>query len=577
MHNATITVITALHALAHRIALTEGESVAMEAYGGPLNPALWEQTIGLFAAADADSDDDYTLYVLNWLAMKSESAFVARFGIGVREALAADAMQLHRIARAVDSPQIPAREALRCQITVTWCDRANFLLERLSRPGNATAAVEALEAALMHCPPDEAWHSRLYEAIARAAAVTGDRNREAQAKARLEILRSEDGPDGPVRLAVARLLCVLWCRAHGAYQLGPELELDCHVPADPSIWQGVRTAIDSGRLDQIPIPADLFVAWMCRTVLAAQIDRARDRLCEPRVEGDPHALRRLLDRARPYLAELAVMVESVWAGEPGIVDPINGLAVARVAIVRRQTIQDDWEAIPGQARCPWLEMYQGPQRDDTLARVALAELLHPVLARSAAYDVRAGALVALDQAAAASAQADAEAFRVALGHVAALTDQLPPTSPWWGYGRVRCAMHLWQCGDPDQALMALERIATPAGAEAMATIRSYADVRRVAQGLEARWRDGPTVEAGSLAMWTHHEAGHIYWAREIAAEMTSRWPDDGAAWVVLGALLAAQNRYRDAQFVARTALARGCDPDSGQRLLERVQRALSGE
>ena len=125
--------------------------------------------------------------------------------------------------------------------------------------------------------------------------------------------------------------------------------------------------------------------------------------------------------------------------------------------------------------------------------------------------------------------------------------------------------------------MALERIGTSASAEAMATIRSYADVRRVAQGLEARWRADPTLEAGSLAMWTHHEAGHIFWARKIASEMTSRWPDDGAAWAVLGALLNAQDRYRDAQFVARTALDRGCNPDEGQRLLNRVQQALSGE
>lgn len=575
MQNATVTIITALHALAHRIALTEGESVAMEAYGGPLNPALWEQTLSLFAAADAESDDDYTRYILVWLAMKDESAFVDRFGIGVREALSADAAQVHRIARAVDCPHIPVREALRCQITVAWCDRANYLLETLSGPENAAPAIQALEAALMHCPADQTWHSRLYEAIARAAAVTGDRHREANAKARLEIFQSEDRPDAPIRMAAARLLSVLWCRAHGAYQLGPEQELDPHVPANPSLWRLVRTAIDCGGLDQIPMPADSCVVWTCRAALAAQIDAVRGRLCEPRVEGDPEGLRRLLDRARPYLGELAAMVESVWSGTPGsVVDPINGLAVARVAIVRRQTIQDDWEGLEGQARCPWLELHQGPQREDTVARVALAELLHPVLARSAAYDVRAGALVALDQAASASAQADAEGFRVALGHAATLTDQLPPTSPWWGYGRVRCAVHLWQCGDPDQAIMALERIATPAAAEAMATVRSYADVRRVAQGLEARWRDEPTLEAGSLAMWTHHEAGHLFWAREIAAEMTSRWPDDGAVWAVLGALLAAQNRYRDAQFVARTALDRGCDPDEGQRLLERVESAL---
>ena len=80
MHDATITVITALHALAHRIALTEGESVAMDAYGESLTPGLWEQTLSLFAEADGQgSDDDYTLFVLEWLAM-DEDAFVARFG-----------------------------------------------------------------------------------------------------------------------------------------------------------------------------------------------------------------------------------------------------------------------------------------------------------------------------------------------------------------------------------------------------------------------------------------------------------------------------------------------------------------
>ena len=579
MQHATISVLTALHALSHRIALTEGDLSAIEASGGSLTPALWERTLGLLVeargrAGPVDLDLGYSELIHSWLGVADEAGFRERFGMGVREALVADAAQLYHVARAVDNPQFFVREAVRCQITVTWCDRAHLLL-----PENAAAAIEAIEAALVHCPADETWHARLYEALARAAAVTGDRSREANAKARLAVLRGDHGPvEEHVQIAAAQLLSILWCRTHAAYQLPAERGLDLHIVADPSVWRHARHAIDAGRLDQVPIPGQGFAAWTSRSALAVRVGWPLEALRGVEVVLDPADLRGFLARAGSRLASLAAVVESVWSGVPGgLVDVLHGPPVAAVVVARRRTIEDDWESVSGGSSCPWLEVYQGPARKSALECVALVELLHPALARAAAYDLTAGALVAIDHVASALAQGDIEAHRVALGHAVALTDQLPVTSDWFGYGRVRCALHAWRCGDADQALKALGRLGTQASGEAMEAIQARSDARSVAGGLEERWRAEPCLDTGSRAVWAHHEAGHVLRARELASEMTFRWPDDGAAWAVLAALLCAQARYRDARFVARTALARGYDPDEGGRLVERVERGLSGE
>ena len=95
--------------------------------------------------------------------------------------------------------------------------------------------------------------------------------------------------------------------------------------------------------------------------------------------------------------------------------------------------------------------------------MTLLELLHPVLARSVTYDLAAGTVVSLDQAASASARADPEAQQIALRHPVSLTDRVPSSSPWYRYGRVWSALYAWRCGDVDRALHALRRIGMERG------------------------------------------------------------------------------------------------------------------
>ena len=584
MHNATVSVLTALHALSHRLAVTSGETAEIDAIEGSLTPELWQQTLGLLREAQGrdgplDLDLGFSPLIYSWLGVADESAFVERFGIGVREALAADAARLYRVARAVDSPRALVLEAVRCQIAVTWCDRANLLLERL--PETAPAAVEALEAALVHCPPDEAWHARLYDALAKAAAVAGDHYREVQAIARLSVLRGDNGPmDELARIGAARLLSILWCRSHGGYELGVERGLDPHVRADPALWRGVRDAIDAGCLDQIPIPVEVFVAWTSLSALVGRVGTAVGEVSEPCGAVGPTDLLGLLAEAAPDLGAIASAVEAVWSGtDAGPVDPVAGRYLAAAVIARRRAIEDDWQPLPGQpgCPCPWLEIYQGPRPDTTVERVALMELLHPVLVRSASYDLVAAVLVVLDRAALASARGEWEAQQIALRHAVSLTDQLSPTCAWFGYGRVLWALHVWRCGDADRALAGLRCVNTAASGDAIAVIGSKSDAGFAAARWDEQWQSEPSLETGSCAAWVHHHAGHVVRARELASEMTCRWPEDGGAWAALAGVLYAQARYRDAKLAVCTALKQGYDPAEGRRLLGRVEQALCVE
>ena len=199
---------------------------------------------------------------------------------------------------------------------------------------------------------------------------------------------------------------------------------------------------------------------------------------------------------------------------------------------------------------------------------------HPVLVRSASYDLVAAVLVVLDRAALAGARGKWEAQQIALRHVVSLTDQLSPTSAWSGYGRVLWVLHVWRCGDADRALAALRCVDTAASDDATAVIGSKSDAGFAAARWDDQWQSEPSLETGSCAAWVHHHAGHVVRARELASEMTCRLPEDGGAWAALAGVLYAQARYRDAKVAVCTALKRGYDPDEGQQLLNQVQQAL---
>ena len=95
MELATTHLLTALYALAHRIALTEEDVAELERDWPCLTPELWKATRELLGEADRGEvgttlDLGFVALVLRWLGLADEAAFGAEFGVGVVPALGRD-------------------------------------------------------------------------------------------------------------------------------------------------------------------------------------------------------------------------------------------------------------------------------------------------------------------------------------------------------------------------------------------------------------------------------------------------------------------------------------------------------
>ena len=252
MDEATVHTLTAIFALTHQVAVTAEDVAAVEQAGTPLSPELWREMTALFRGDGGRSGGALNLGapgpIYRWLAVADEAAFQ----VAIIEAFARDGSELARLADAIEDVGAPAHDGVRFQITVAWCARA----ERLLAGGEATPgpAIEATEQAIAHCPPDDGWRRRLYEALAAASREAGDEARAAEARRRAEALEgSLVGPSIGAHAASARLLSILWCRAHDTLLLDAERGLDPDVAAAPELWRSVRAAIDEGRISDVPL------------------------------------------------------------------------------------------------------------------------------------------------------------------------------------------------------------------------------------------------------------------------------------------------------------------------------------
>ena len=117
MEIATVHVLTALYALAHRLALAPEDAAEVERHAGALTPELWRQSKGLFREADhhgagSHLDLGFTALILLWLDVPDEDAFAKAFGVRIDEALDRDRGSLGVVAHVIESRSAPGPEEL---------------------------------------------------------------------------------------------------------------------------------------------------------------------------------------------------------------------------------------------------------------------------------------------------------------------------------------------------------------------------------------------------------------------------------------------------------------------------------
>ena len=568
MESGTVHVLTALHALAHRIALTAEDGAALERHAGALSPELWRQSRGLLRAADRHGagsrlDLGFTPLILRWLDLPDEDAFAGAHGLGIAESLARDCGSLDRLAEAIESPDALSSEALRQEVTVAWCARASVLIERL--PHTARAAIEAIERAIEHCPPEPMFLCRLHEALHHASTECGDRKRAERARGRIEELRANAElraqEHDTLYGAAAQILAIVWCIAHDDLLLDAERGLDPGIERSPETWDRVRAAIEAGCIEEVPLPVRTFAAWHS----ADGFDEAD--------------LRDLLSYGAETLAESARAVESLWGGEP--CEPIRPSLGARLAkdaaFARRARIEQSYDPLPGERRNLFYEVHQGARRPESVERAALIHRMHALLLRCERLDPAVVASIYLDLAVQCNALGKPEAELRHLDEALALFRRVENDPARRDYGEVCLATYRWREGEVAEARRILQGLEGPKAAEAREEIAAKeperAALRQAEREAGLRGGLGPRCEV-ALA---HVAAGHTTLAERLAKELCRSHPQEPLAWVTLAEMLCEQGRYRDAVAPARTALEQGNDGPAGCVLLARSLRGTGPE
>ena len=204
MELATTHLLTALYALAHRIALTEEDVAELERDWPCLTPELWKATRELLGEADRGAagttlDLGFVPLVLRWLGLADEAAFGAEFGVGVVPALGRDLGRLGEVAAALESPGAPGDEALGVQLALSWSRRGVCLMQE-ARPQAAAPAVEALGHAVAHYPWADTQYRQLMVSFVLACEAAGDWERQGIGYRQIQdfdAVRSSPGPSWP--------------------------------------------------------------------------------------------------------------------------------------------------------------------------------------------------------------------------------------------------------------------------------------------------------------------------------------------------------------------------------------------
>ena len=567
-----------MYSLNHGVAVSEEDRAALSVAGQSLSPAMWRHTVGLLREADGleglEFDLGFTPAVLTWLGYPDEAAFRARHGCTVSAALARDGGQMWRLARILEGSGSPVLDVELCAVTVTWCDRADRLLDDV--PHNAQAAREAILEARRHCPPHEEWRERLSGALERVDRIL--------ASVRGASLRSGGDaavcpPDGWAPLetvphaAAAALLSILWSVSRDTLLLDAERGLDRHIPRSVEVWGAVQAAVAEGRIDDIPLPCELCSVWGIHS----------SALPAPVGTGTPvprSVLRGCLDETHRAgeLAEIVRLVDDLWGGgDADIEHSIASQAVVAGVFRRRAAIEDGYEPVSGAPPDIFLEAWQGAQRPATAGRVELIGQMYSVLMSVARLDPLAGAFAHMDFAAAAYAQGEWARVEHALVQAAAATERVSPNSSWYRHGSECLGVHRWSSGEVAAARAILEELGTPRARTVLETIAAMEPQRALAAARDREWERSPSSAAGYARVWAHRDAGHAILAMGLATQLTQTYPDEPLAWATLAQLLCQHGRYRSAYEPARTALALGYDSDRGAQLLERIEAGMAGQ
>ena len=143
MELATAHVLTALYALAHRVALTGEELALLDERGRALTPAVWRETKDTLRLADrggagTELDLGFVPLVFEWLGVADTRAFAERYAVDIDEALAHDRGSLTGLADSIESGSDQPHEHFQLALSHAWSARAGRLMNGLPGTGEAS-------------------------------------------------------------------------------------------------------------------------------------------------------------------------------------------------------------------------------------------------------------------------------------------------------------------------------------------------------------------------------------------------------------------------------------------------------
>ena len=564
MELATTHLLTALFALSHRIALTAEDVAALDRDWPCLTPELWKATRELLGEADRGAagttlDIGFVPLVLRWLGLADEAAFGAEFGVGVGEALGRDLGCLAEIAGALESPRVPGSEALGVQLTLAWSRRGVGLMT--ARPRAASAAVEALERAVVHYPRvDDAQFRQLLESVVTACEGCGDweRHRAVQRQIQAFDREAESRAElGEAYTNAALVLSILWCISHpdDNLLLTTERGIEPWVRPSPEVWDRVRASIEAGDFEGVPIPLRTYALWTADDTMESE------------------RLRHCLDASAGVLGAMVSEVERLWGGpQPQggrLASSLAACYVQAAARIRRARLEQTWLPVPGEF-WPSIfgELHQGARRPATLERVQLIHRMQGVFLQFALSDAIAVVAVWLDRAEEARWQGHYEEEQASLMRAVELTRDGVHGPEVRAYAQVQFGWWLWRNAEPDEARGRLLRLEVPPAQDLLAQIEAREPQRAALREAEGALGQGDLESSCEVAL-AHVRAGHSARGEQLARELCQVHREEPTAWLTLARVLYENGRYRDAVGPALRALDIGAGR-AGRVLLARI-------
>ena len=555
MQPATVHLLTAFHALTHRLSLTEDFKAELERQGASLSPELWRVTVGLLHEADRGApgtrvDIGFEPLLHRWLGVDDERGFVESYGIGAADALDCDRGVLGPLAEAIANGNGP--EAVRDLVSHAWAARAVRLMDAL--PKTAGAVVEALDRAIEGCPWPPPRRRALFEAMAVVSEALGDWGRAQAARDWIHRLDQEDA----FAYIAAQTLFILWCVTHDELLLSHEHGRDPGIDPSPAGWARVCEATEAGRHEDVPAPVGTLAAWSSGDGL------------------EEYVIRIALQTHASLLADMARAIELLLnrGGEPvSLAFDAWRLGVDALAR-RRDRVEGGFQPLPGERRNLFCEAHQGARRPDTMQRVAVLRRLHETLEPCEKAEPMAAARVHVARAAECTARGEHEEAWPLLVKASELADEIPHDPDRQGDTKAWVAEYHWRAGAVGEAGRMLQVLRGPRAAELFRRIAAREPERTVVAQAERAVRRRGDLESRCGLAHAHLAAGHAIAGERMAGELCRSHPDEPLAWTTLARVLEAVNRYRDAVGPAREALARGADVGPGRVLLARILNRL---